>query len=493
MTFSLVHNFTSLESQSKLSITSSQLNQTVQRLSSGLRINQSGDDAAGLAIANKFRGDIKVLDQGVRNANDGLSSLQIIDGGLNTISNLLDRAATLSAQSASDTFTGNRDTLQSELSKVLSEITRQAQNIGLVSNGSANKSLTTVIGGGSDNYANANTNNGVQIDLSGAANRVDATSLGLNAINIGSNYGSVTGGAKIQALGAAETLTFQVADSGGNLQNFNVALTSGDTGTEVVNEINADTNAQSYGIKASLDSTGKLQISSSSFFTVKSGTAATGAGDTTEIGTAGQYTTAANHTTVSFQAAAAGTQNLDFTIGSSGAITRVQLSAAQGASAATVEAAINNNSTLNSAGIYAVNNGGTISIVSSKQSFGLVVEAESTAAAKGLAAGVTTVTAATGSGGASGARAALDAIKSAVLTLGQVQGAVGAGQNRLHQAIDLASSQITNFQAAESRIRDADVSAEASNLARLTVLQQAGIAALAQANQSNQAVLSLLR
>ena len=74
-----------------------------------------------------------------------------------------------------------------------------------------------------------------------------------------------------------------------------------------------------------------------------------------------------------------------------------------------------------------------------------------------------------------------------------MQGTVGAGQNNLQQAVDLATSQITNFQAAESRVRDADVAAEASNMARLNVLQQAGVAALAQANQSSQSVLSLLR
>jgi len=74
-----------------------------------------------------------------------------------------------------------------------------------------------------------------------------------------------------------------------------------------------------------------------------------------------------------------------------------------------------------------------------------------------------------------------------------VQGTVGSGQNRLTQAIDLATSQVINLQAAESRIRDADVTSEASNLSRLSVLQQAGVAALAQANQASQAVLSLLR
>ncbi len=71
------------------------------RLSSGLRINSSGDDAAGLAVANSYRSKVAVLNQGIRNANDGLSTLQIKDGALNNISNLLDRLSTLATQSAS--------------------------------------------------------------------------------------------------------------------------------------------------------------------------------------------------------------------------------------------------------------------------------------------------------------------------------------------------------------------------------------------------------
>src|SRR5262245_2141589 len=119
---SLVNNLPSLSAQSQFNRTQRSLDGTIGRFSSGLRINSSSDDAAGLAIANKYRSDIAVLSQGIRNANDGLSTLQIVDGGLNTISNMLDRAATLASQSASDTFSGNRDTLQGEFSKVLSEI-----------------------------------------------------------------------------------------------------------------------------------------------------------------------------------------------------------------------------------------------------------------------------------------------------------------------------------------------------------------------------------
>jgi len=89
--------------------------------------------------------------------------------------------------------------------------------------------------------------------------------------------------------------------------------------------------------------------------------------------------------------------------------------------------------------------------------------------------------------------AAINAITQAVQSLGTVQGIVGAGENKLNYAISLAQSQITSFSAAQSQIRDANVAAEAANLTQAQVLQQASIAAMAQANQEPQAVLALLK
>jgi flagellin len=502
--FSTINNVTSLNAQSQLNRTQRSLAGAVGRLTSGLRINQSGDDAAGLAIANKFRSDIAILNQGVRNANDGLSTLQIIDGGLNNISNLLDRAATLSAQSASDTFSGNRDTLQSEFSKVLSEITREAQNIGLVQNGANNRALTTVIGGGSDSFAASNSNNGVQIDLSGASNRVDATSLGLSSLNIGALTGNVTGLGGIDftatsaTLSAAETLTFQRVGATGTLQSFTVALTSGQTANSVLAQLQADTNLKDAGITAGLSGT-QLEFKSANFFTVVSDR---GNANQSGIGTFTQISSAANAASLVAVAAGAGsTQTLDFTVGASGTITRVSFTTTTSAStnAANIVAAVNNNATLRDAGIYALTTSDTndtyVFIASTKNQFALNVENAITGSANNATseAGVIDVVAGSGVGGAAGAKAALDALKAANGILGQAQGAVGAGQNRLTQAIDLANAQITNFQAAESRVRDADIASEASNLARLQVLQQAGVAALSQANISIQGIISLLR
>src|SRR5579862_7143395 len=115
---------------------------TIQQLTSGYRINNSGDDAAGLAVANQLQANVAELQQGVINAANGTSTLQIIDGGLSNISNLLDRLQTLATESASGTFEGSRTTLNNEFTSVLSEITRQAGNIGLASGGTVSNTGT---------------------------------------------------------------------------------------------------------------------------------------------------------------------------------------------------------------------------------------------------------------------------------------------------------------------------------------------------------------
>ena len=516
MSFSLNTNITSINSQSRLSATSSSLDKTLRRLSSGLRINKSGDDAAGLAIANSFRNDIATLTQGARNANDGVSTLQIIDGGLNTISGLLDRATTLASQSASDTFLGNRDTLQAELGKVLNEIDRQAQNSGLggtssTAEGRFNKAINVFIGGGSSSTA---ANNQVTVDLSNS--RVDKTGLNLSGLNIGTGAGNVTGAQDISLTGitADEVLTFQAVGSSGSLSSFSVSLSAGSTASNAVDTINNDANVSGAGIKASIDSNGKLVLTSSSFFTVSSDTA-DGAGQTGIAGAGAvvddvAVSGAANKVAKTISGgAAASTQKLSFTgkeIGFENTSKDVTFgTAVAGAGAALIAQAdaiassVNDDTTLRSAGVFAVRtkaDGSEVQFVSLKN-FNLAISstAGSTNGTNNID-GVQSPTAATGAtltGGATGAKAALESIKAAVGLLGEVQGKVGAGQNNLEQAIDLVTSQISSFQNFESAIRDADVASEASNLARLTTLQQAGVAALAQANQSSQALLSLLR
>lgn len=189
MGFQINTNIPSLVAQDNLRLTTNFQQKTIERVTSGLRITASGDDAAGLAIANAMRSDIAVLTQGIRNANDGISTLQIIDGGINNISKLLDRARTLATQSASGTYTGSRTVLNGEFQSVIGEINRQAQAIGLDRGGQFAKALSVFIGGGKANAGISEITNGaVAVDLS--ASTVDTQSLGLSGVQAVSAAGT---------------------------------------------------------------------------------------------------------------------------------------------------------------------------------------------------------------------------------------------------------------------------------------------------------------
>ena len=179
MSFSINTNIAALDARNYLQADSHFQSQTINEVTSGLRIVNSGDDAAGLAIANGLRNSEAVLTQGIQNANNGLATLQTVDGGVNNISQLLDRASTLATESSSSTFTGDRGVLNSEFQSVLSEVNRQAQAIGLSTGGTFAQNLSVFIGGGQKGGSSTAIQNGsVGVDLSRSA--VDTQALGLS-------------------------------------------------------------------------------------------------------------------------------------------------------------------------------------------------------------------------------------------------------------------------------------------------------------------------
>ncbi|MGD0132513.1 MAG: flagellin [Bryobacteraceae bacterium] len=296
---SLQTNVTSLFAQNELNLNGNAESTTIEQLTSGYRINNSGDDAAGLAVANTLQAEVAELQQGVINAASGSSTLQIMDGGLSNISNLLDRLETLATEGASGTFAGSYTTLNNEFQSVLGEITRQAGNIGLAS---------TVASGG---------------------------------------LGTVT-------------TTGTIGASQYNTTPLTIFMGGGDSNTATDDQVT------------------------------------------------------------------------------------VNLTSNGGAGGNGVDA------------------------------FGL-----------GLSASAVD--------NATDSATALTAVQSAISTLGLVQGNVGAGENLLNYATNLANSQITNLTSSEGAIKDANVAAAASNLAQEQTLQQSSIAALAQANSMPEAVLKLLQ
>jgi flagellin len=203
---SIQTNVNSLVAQQNLSVTSAFQAKTIQQLTSGYRINSSSDDAAGLAVANKYRNSIAELTQGVANGNDGVASLQIMDSGMSNISMMMDRLKTLAMQSASDSFTGGvagRATLNTEFQTDIAEIDRQAQSIGLNSGGTFAKSLSVYLGAGSGSQSASNAT--VTVDLSKAT--VDTQSLGLKGVQAVNNNTYDLGGASTTSFHAILNFT----------------------------------------------------------------------------------------------------------------------------------------------------------------------------------------------------------------------------------------------------------------------------------------------
>ncbi len=182
MAFSVINNIASINAQNRLLQTQQGLARTVNRLSSGLRINSAADDASGLAIADGLKADISALGQAARNANDGISVIQVADGALSQISSLLQRAVTLAEQAASDTSGDFGSTakaaLNSEYQEILREVNRISDSVafnGRVIFGSAGVSLNIQVGTGSETY------DSVAI----TTDSLDAVGLGLSATGTG--------------------------------------------------------------------------------------------------------------------------------------------------------------------------------------------------------------------------------------------------------------------------------------------------------------------
>jgi flagellin len=210
--FSVVSNISASNAQANLTSTSIGLQRAITRLSSGFRINSSGDDAAGLAVANSYRSTQAVLNQGIRNANDGLSTLQIKDGALNNIATLLDRMSTLATQSASTGSTVDRATLQAEFADVVLEITREAGVANLTAGG-----FSVFVSGGAGGT------------VGGTLQAADAGALGLTGLSVSTATAAATA---VTTIATAVGLLGTAQGSVGTLENrlqYAISLASSQT------------------------------------------------------------------------------------------------------------------------------------------------------------------------------------------------------------------------------------------------------------------------
>ena len=346
--------------------------------------------------------------QGVRNANDGLSTLQIIDGGLNNVSKILDRLKTLATQSATDTFTGDRNTLNNEYQDLLSEINRQADHIGLgvgSTGGRNNTNINVYVGGAQAGSPSVN------IALAGSSNRVDSAGLGLSGTTIAgggatsfSNSNDLSTATNLLSGSTSQAFTFNIAKAGGPAFSTTVTVTGdsdGISGADVVSQLNSALNA--HGISASLNSsTGALQFSGDTAFTAS----ATASGTNPILSANGTVSNSSNYSVAaggSFTTIAGGPEVITVKVGT--ATASVSL-----ANATTKAQALQQlNDSFNALGIYAVNDAaGTNIEFQSKAAFSYT--ATSTVAAEGIfGSNVGTMTAATAPSASGNATSAANA------------------------------------------------------------------------------------
>ena len=372
-------NIMSLNAQRNLTASGADLATSLQRLSSGLRINSAKDDAAGLAISQRFTTQIRGMDQAARNANDGISLAQTAEGAMGEIGNNLQRIRELAVQSRNATNSAtDRAALNAEAQQLKSEIDRVASQTSF---------------------------NGVKLLDGSFANQ---------AFQVGANQG--------------ETISVSAI-------------------------VNANSSALGSYSRASV-----------------TGAAATG-----------------------FAAVTAG----DLTVNG---VSVGGLAAASSATerASQVRDAINSKS--DTTGVYAVNDTATtVTLVSTTADIVVAhAGASSTAATTGLSAGTSSRASSTGFASldistTSGADAAMQSMDAALAAINTGRANMGAIQNRFSSVVANLSTTSENLSAARSRIQDADFAKESAQLTRNQILQQAGTAMLAQANQAPQGVLGLLR
>ena len=480
------HNMMAMNTHRQLGINNTAGQKSLEKLSSGYRINRAGDDAAGLAISEKMRGQIRGLDQASRNSQDGISLIQTAEGALNETHSILRE---LAVQSATDTNTsGDRAKIQAEVDELAKEITR-------ISN-TTEFNTQNLLAGGLSNTFHVGANSGQNVSL--AINAMDASSLGV--------AGKVVTQGNTTAVGGVNTVTR--VGSGLTAQTYKLettktaATTAGDATTAAGTTGGADTIGTIGGaytgaddaqlrIKIdSVDGSNDPTAVSISFDGGQTWGASTTYSDAMDIGngltwTAGTGDYAINNTISTTFTAESYTIQLQTAggtdIGDAVTVRRDQTSAIIGDT--TIDATMTVGFT--AGGITAAASANFQAITTQDSSNATVSNGIVTKEA------VTTAGISVSSQGA--ANAAITTINNALERVSNERSKLGAMQNRLEHTIKNLDTSSENLQASESRIRDVDMAKEMMEFTKQNILQQAATAMLAQANNAPQAVLQLLR
>jgi flagellin len=465
-------NIQSINAQRNLASSQGSLSTSMQRLSSGLRINSAKDDAAGLAISERMNSQVKGLNVAVRNANDGISLAQTAEGALGEIGNNLQRIRELSVQSANATnSSSDRKAMQAEVNQLVSEIDRVATQTDF--NGT--RLLDGSFSGAKGEFqVGANAGQTIKLDTITSA----------RANDLGQYQGFSL---QTQAIGTATNTTAA--------QTVTVGGTSISLGT-IANDAKALASAINSkgisGMRASANET-VFAAGTSAITATANGTSTFNLNGIT-ISLAGSGNASGNRATaleaINAQSAATGVRAVDTGSG-------LELRAGDGRNISVGSFSAGGNITATQAdfGIAADGTtGGTLNIDYSAASgtsgnivFGGAFASTTAIAATGVAVSAIDITT------AAGASKALASLDSALQSINSSRGDLGAVQNRFSSVITNLQTNSESLSSARGRIVDADFAKETSNLSRAQILQQAGTAMVAQANQLPQGVLSLLR
>jgi len=506
-------NISALNAQSSLAKNQVALNQAMQRLSTGVRINSSKDDAAGLAISNRMTTDIRGFAVAMRNANDGISLTQTAEGHLSQITDNLQRIRELAVQASNATNSvANRSTLNLESTQLVQEINRIAQN-------SSFNNIKLLDGSFSSRDFQIGSNNAASDHLAISISSAASSALGVGSgnvasIKVASNVADslAAGAMSINGVSVGASLSDKVSSSHDTASGISLAA--------AINSISGST-----GVTAAVGSTTLTTWDDTASPPAYVGPTAAGAaiaiedGDITINGVSiGAIAAATNETERGGQVAAAVNRVADqtgVTATFDTATGAVQLEAKDGRNIEVVSDGATTAMTADITGML-INDQTTVGTATTKlgtsaltltstspDGITLADVSGSAAAALGLASsqlGLTESHVKVDAGvesidltSASGAQHALVTLDAAIDTVNNSRASLGAYQNRLQFAVSNLQIGSDNLSTARSRILDTDYAVETTNLARSQIIAQAATAMLAQANQQPQSVLALLK
>lgn len=549
-------NYLSLVAQNNLNKSQSSLGTAIERLSSGLRINSAKDDAAGMAIANRFTANVKGLTQAARNANDGISLAQTTEGAASEINTHLQRVRELSVQASNGSYSQEQlNSMQDEINQRLSDIDRISQQTdfnGVKVLSDSAKPLTLQVGANDGETITLNLSeisvktlgldgfnvNGGGVTQNRTATVTDLTAAGGTAAGnvwtVKTDHAAVTAeqafdklqtGNKVAIAGGA-TYTYDAASGDFTFQNTATAAAGANDIADLAARLapTTGTTTATYTNKAGatssfdVDATGNVTIGGAQAYLTADGELTTnnaGAGTTaanlegvlTAAGTAGTVASV-NIGGTTYTGTAGGDLTYKDMISKDALLASFKAGAAgstvtlgQGITSATL-----NFDTGTSTNTYVDNAGEFTTLATFDTEY--TVDPNT---------GKATVTGGTGTGAYEpklGATAYVSAsgqlttetqskgdktvdpmktLDAAFTKLDKLTGELGAVQNRLESTIANLNNVVNNLSNARSRIQDADYATEVSNMSKAQILQQAGTSVLAQANQVPQTVLSLLR